>query len=99
MPPLEDDLGRELHVECLAGAQAGGAVEVANGVTHQAETTSPGTTTNRIWVASSVYRSGPRGEVDPVEEVKISARSCTLKRSRMGMFLKTDRSTLPKPGP
>ena len=56
---LEDDLHCELHVELLARAKAGSAVEVADGVTHQTESGArvaggarrccPATTAHRPW--------------------------------------------------
>src|SRR5215472_13845228 len=55
MRRLENDLDRQLHVEGLAGADSGGAVEIADGVGDCTVT---------------VDRSRPRGEVDAVEQVE-----------------------------
>ena len=53
--PLEDDLRNDLHVEWLAGSDAGSAVEVPYGVSNR---------------AIRVYGARARGKVDAVKEVK-----------------------------
>src|SRR5260370_6578649 len=77
MQPLKDDLDSELQVEGLAGTDAGSAVEVADGIVHQAESTvvlvgkrgtSPGDGICGAWTCG--HRSGSGSHVDPVEDVK-----------------------------
>ena len=66
---LEDDLHCQFHVELLPGAEAGSAVEVANRVTHFTESRARGA--DAVYrSATTTHRAGPRGQINPVEEVE-----------------------------
>ncbi len=82
---LEENLQAQLHVESFTGPDAGGAVEVADGVVDDAA----------AWTCSA----RARGEVDAIERLNNSTRNWALTRSVIGMFLNTDKSTAEYPGP
>src|SRR5262249_29730893 len=77
---LEDQLNGQLHVELLAGAKTGGAVEVADGVGDLAEARSQGAAVQgeifgagvKVRREGTASRDGPdaRSQIDAVEEVE-----------------------------
>src|SRR5205807_1257783 len=74
---LKDDLHSKLHVELLAGAEAWGAVEVADSVAHQTEVRAFSTdavTQQRgslvQCAATAAHGARSRGKIDPVKDVK-----------------------------
>src|SRR5689334_6536129 len=66
---LEAQLNRQLHVELLAGPEAGSAVEVANGVGDLAEAwlASMG---GKVFIATGADRANTRSKIDAVEGVE-----------------------------
>ena len=100
--PSEDDFQSQLHVEGFTGTNSWRAVVVADGIRGHAQTTAG--QADAVALHGGIGISDPatavgRREVLRLNRLNSSMRNCVLTRSVMRVFLTTEKSTSPKPGP